>query len=151
MNYKHFFIITGVICMFWTNSVTAQQMIKWRGSDGWGLASRYEEHFNKWNLETISGPISVIDTVTPLVDMAYGVQLIVKSRHEEVSVHLGPAWFILFQDMNLSVNDKVDVKGCRTSINGKTVIMATEVKRKDRILYLRDDDGYPYWTVWRKK
>ena len=88
MNYKHFFIITGVICMFWTNSVTAQQMIKWRGSDGWGLASRYEEHFNKWNLETISGPISVIDTVTPLVDMAYGVQLIVKSRHEEVSVHL---------------------------------------------------------------
>ena len=73
-----------------------------------------------------------IDTVTPIRDMGQGIQIILKNEREEIAVHLGPAWFILYQDMILSVNDKnIEVRGCRTMINGKPVIMASAANPAD--------------------
>jgi hypothetical protein len=65
---------------------------------------------------------------------------------------LGPTWFLLNQDISLSVNDKnIEVRGCRAVINGKQVIMASMMVRKDKVLLLRDDDGIPYWCAWRPR
>jgi hypothetical protein len=102
--------------------------------------------------ETVVGQVMSIDTVTPLRDMAQGIQMVLRTEREDITVHLGPSWFILFQDISLSVNDKaVEVRGCRTSINGKPVIMASILVRRDRVLLLRDKDGIPYWCAWRPK
>jgi hypothetical protein len=54
--------------------------------------------------------------------------------------------------MTLAVNDKnIEVRGCRTNINGKPVIMASTLVRADKTLLLRDKDGIPYWCAWRPK
>ena len=93
-----------------------------------------------------------IDTITPYRDMASGIRLVLKTEREDIEVHLGPAWFILYQDMSLAVNDKnIEVSGCRVMINGKPIIMASRLVRGERVLLLRDKDGYPYWCAWRKK
>jgi hypothetical protein len=140
-------MITAVMC----GTTTAQSNVKWRGSDGWGVSGQYQQFFNTYNLQTVTGQITRIDTVTPLLDMAYGIMLIVKTDREEIPVHLGPAWFLIHQDMNLTAKDNVEVKGLRVSINGKTAIVAAEVRRGDRVLQLRDEDGLPYWCSWRIK
>jgi hypothetical protein len=129
----------------------AQMSIKFKGSNGWGLGSPYEQAYSNYSLKTITGTITKLDTVSPMRDMVYGIQMIVKTSSEDVVVHLGPAWFILYQDMNLSINSKVEVRGCNTSINSKNVMMAANVKSNSRILYLRDEDGKPYWCAWRKE
>lgn len=131
---------------------SSQHGIKFRGSDGWGLNGRYEQYFDKYNLQNFTGKISSIDTLTPIKEMAYGVQLKLKKDNKEHTVHLGPGWFVLFQDMNLGVNNDVEIRGCEVIMDNKPVIMAVYVKQlsKGRTLYLRDDDGVPYWCAWRR-
>jgi hypothetical protein len=130
----------------------AQMSVKAKGSDGWGTGDKYEQNFNHFSVQTYYGKVKTVDTVTPMPSMAYGVQLTINSDQTEYNVHLGPAWYILRQDnMNFSKNDDVEIKGVKVMINGKQVIMAAQVKKGDRKLYLRDDDGIPYWCAWRKE
>ncbi len=134
-------------------SVTAfaQQNIRWRGSDGWGASGRYEQMFSINSPHFIEGTIARIDTVTPMNDMSYGIMIAVNDGMEEHVVHLGPAWYMLFQDLNLSVNERVEVRGARASFGGNVFIMAIEVRRDNRILHLRDEDGVPNWIAWRRR
>lgn len=141
-----------LVVMVVTGYGFSQMSLKARGSDGWGCADKYEQNFSKYNVQTYYADVKSIDTVTPLPAMMYGIQLTVTIDQVECYVHLGPGWFILHQDnMSFSKGDKIEVKGAKVVINGKQVIMPTQVKRKDRILFLRDEDGVPYWSVWRKE
>lgn len=146
-----FFVVLWCF-IFYPFTIFAQMNIKFRGNGGWCFGERYDQHFVNSRLENVVGEIISIDTITPFRGMAQGIQIVLKTEREEIAVHLGPAWFILFQEMTLSVNDKnIEVRGCRTNINGKPVIMATYLVRKDKILLLRDKDGIPYWCAWRPK
>lgn len=129
----------------------AQNGLKWRGSDGWGVNDRYEMQFNNYGLQTIKGVIDTIDTITPISGMATGVKIVVNANNRQTLVHLGPSWFVIHQDMSLKLKDEVEVRGAQVSINSRSVIMAVDVKCKDRILKLRDELGVPYWCMWRKK
>lgn len=130
----------------------AQIGIKFRGSGDWCYGDQYEQIFVESNQETMVGEVMSIDTVTPIRGMASGIKFVLKTEREEIDVHLGPAWFILYQDMSLQVKDKsIEVYGCRAMIDGKPVIMASTLVRRDRILMLRDKDGIPYWCAWRPR
>ena len=132
----------------------AQMSVKFSGSDGWGLGTRYESLFNQYNLQIANGTIFSIDTMRPMPDMGRGIQIILRTATSgDIPVHLGPAWFIQRQEMNLSLNDQIEVKGARFTLNGKNVMAAFEVTRtsSDKILLLRDQDGIPNWCSWRKK
>jgi hypothetical protein len=130
----------------------AQMAMKWIGSEGWGQATPYERLFDQYNLQVITGSIYRIDTVTPMSGMSLGIQLIIRTAtREEIPVHLGPAWYVRRQDMDLGLNDNVEIRGARFSLNGKKVVAAFELRTTDRILLLRDEDNVPYWCGWRKR
>jgi hypothetical protein len=148
-------IIAGIFCF---DAPQAQMAVRWKGSAGWGIGTAYEHQFTNYNLQVVSGTIYRIDTVTPLSGMSYGIQLVIRTTasREEVPVHLGPAWYVLCQDMNLGLNDPVEVRGARFSLKGKSTIAAFEVRptgsqNSDKVLLLRDQDGVPYWSGWRKR
>jgi len=82
--------------------------------------------------------------------MCYGVHLMVKTAKEILSVHLGPGWYIENQDTKIEPKDKVEVAGSRITLEGKPVIIAAEVKKGDEILKLRDENGFPLWSGWRR-
>ena len=143
-------LLLGVIVI--TGYSSAQMSIKAKGSDGWGEKDKYEQNFNKFNQQTYFAEVKSVDTCTPMPGMMYGIQLTVIIDQSENFVHLGPAWFILRQDnMSFSKGDKIDIKGSKVVINGKQVIMPSQIqiKRDRRKLLLRDDDGIPTWCVWR--
>lgn len=145
-------VVTALLFLV-VSQIQAQHGVKFRGSDGWGLGGRYEQYFNKYNLQTFTGKIIGIDTLAPFRDMSYGIQLAIKKDNREHTIHLGPGWYILYQDMGLALGNDVEVRGCETSIEGKKVVMASYVKQlsKGRILRLRDEDGIPYWCAWRRE
>jgi hypothetical protein len=146
------FIVAAVAGLLLSSTVSAQMSIKFRGCGGWCIGDRYEQMFVNSSQESIVGQVISIDTVSPMRDMVTGIQVKLKTDREDINVHLGPSWFILFQDMSLSVNDKnIEIRGFRTMIEGKQVIMASKLVRRDRVLLLRDDDGIPYWCGWRPK
>jgi hypothetical protein len=134
------------------NSSQAQMAMKWIGSEGWGQATPYERLFNQYGLQVITGSIYKIDTVTPMSGMSTGIQLVIRTpTREELPVHLGPAWYIRRQDMNIGLNDNVEIRGARFSLGGKNVVAAFELRTNDKVLLLRDEDNVPYWCGWRKR
>ncbi len=145
-------VVTAMLSLL-VSLTQAQHGVKFRGSDGWGLAGRYEQYFNKYNLQTFTGKITTIDTLAPFRDMSYGVQMTIEKDNRQHTIHLGPGWYIIYQDMGLTVGNEVEVRGCETSIEGKKVVMASYVKQlsKGRILRLRDEEGIPYWCAWRRE
>ncbi len=81
----------------------------------------------------------------PMKGKSYGVNLIVKTDKETLTVYLGPSWFIERQDMKIGKNDIIEVKGCKKIYDGEFVIVAQEIKKNNQVLKLRDEDGNPVW------
>jgi hypothetical protein len=123
----------------------------WRGSGGWGPNTQYNRMYDPKSVETISGEVSSVDRITPGKGMSGGIHMLVKTDKDTVSVHLGPSWYIENQDVKIEPKDKVEVKGSRITFGGKPAMIAMEVKKGDEVLKLRDDNGYPVWSGWRRR
>lgn len=126
---------------------------KWggRGSGGWGMGTPYQSMYNQATLETISGEVIGIEQTVPIKRMNQGIALIVKTGKETLTVHLGPSWYLERLDTKIVKGDKVEIKGARTTLAGKPIILAAEVKKGDNILVLRDAAGVPVWAGWGRK
>jgi hypothetical protein len=75
----------------------------------------------------------------------------VKTDKETISVHLGPSWYLENQDVKIEPKDRVEVKGSRVTFAGNPAMIAAEVKKGDEVLKLRDDNGFPVWSGWRRR
>ena len=128
----------------------AQGGPRWRGSGGWGPGSQFGRLYDPKTAETISGEVVKVDHITPARGMSAGVHLLVKTDKEEVSVVLGPQWYLENQDVKIEPKDKLEIKGSRATVQGKPALIAAEVKKGDQILRLRDESGTPVWSGWRK-
>lgn len=146
------FLIPAVLLITALNS-TAYSQSGWksRGSGGWGHKGNYNNLYNDQTVETINGTVVEINSFLPMKGMSSGIHLMLQTDKELISVHLGPEWYIENQDLDLSKNDKIEVKGSRITYNGKPAFIAAELKKGNEILKLRDDNGFPAWNGWRKK
>jgi DNA-directed RNA polymerase subunit E'/Rpb7 len=133
----------------------AQQPMMGRGmmgSGGWGMGGSYQRLYNPKTVETITGEVVAIDSMMPMGGMSGGVHLQVRTpKNELISIHLGPSWYLERQDISLQVKDKIQVKGSKVSISDKPALIAAEVKKGAQTLVLRDADGFPVWSGWRKR
>ncbi len=144
----------GVILILSVLLVTdgfAQRGVRWVGSRGWRAGTPYNRMYDPKTVETISGEVVSVDTLTFMQGMSYGVHVMVKTDKETVSVHLGPGWYILNQDMKIEPKDRIEVKGSRITFEGKPAIIAAEVRKGEDLMKLRDDNGFPVWSGWRKR
>jgi hypothetical protein len=145
--------VAAMACFFAASNSYAQRGpgMMWRGSGGWGPGDPYNRMYDSKAVETISGEVTSIDSITPNRGMAAGIHMNVKTDKETISVHLGPSWYLENQDVKIEPKDKVEVKGARTTFAGKPAIIAAEVKKGDEVLKLRDDTGFPVWAGWRRR
>ena len=118
---------------------------------GWGAGSQYNRLYDPKTVQTVSGEVIAVKHITPVKGMSYGVHLELKTEKETVFVHLGPGWFIENQETTIEPKDKLEIKGSRVTFDGKPAIIAAEVKKNDRVLKLRDENGVPVWAGWRRQ
>ncbi|NJR56252.1 MAG: DNA-binding protein [Acaryochloris sp. CRU_2_0] len=143
--------IASLGILFSTPALTQPGMMRGRGSKGWGSTDAYCRMYNTKAIEILSGEIVSIDKFTPMPGMSYGIHLTLKTAKEDISVHLGPGWYIEGQDIRLQLKDRIEVKGSMVTFAGKPVIMATQVKKGNDVLTLRDGNGLPAWSGWRHR
>jgi len=143
-------IISILVLIFATESF-AQRGMNWKGSGGWGMGTQYGRMYNPKTVETIVGEVTNVEKITPAKGMSYGVHLILKTDKETISVHLGPGWYIENQDIKIETKDKIEVKGSRITFEGKQAIIAAKVKKGKEMLELRNEDGFPVWSGWRRR
>lgn len=151
MRRKNIGLLTLAVLVFLTSSVAFAQPRKgWRGSGGWGMGAAYQRMYNPATVETISGLVDSVEKVTPMKKMSYGIHLSLKTEKEMVSVHLGPGWFIERLDTRIEKGDQIEVKGSKITLDGKPALIAAEIKKRDIVLKLRDDAGFPVWSGWKQ-
>jgi hypothetical protein len=144
-------VVSMVMVSLLSGIALAERDVIWRGGGGWGPGTPYARMYNPQTVETVSGEVESVETLTPLKGMADGIHLTVKTDKETISVHLGPSWYIENQDMEIAPADKLKVKGSRITHEGKAAIIAAEVEKGDEILRLRDASGIPAWSGWRRR
>ena len=103
------------------------------------------------SVEELTGEVTSVEQMTFMRGMSYGIQLMIKTDKETIPVHLGPGWFIENQDVKIVTGDKVRVKGSRVLFDGKPAVIAAELTRGHDVLRLRDENGFPMWSGWRRR
>ncbi len=127
------------------------QPMTWGTPGGWGPDGQYTKLYDKASVETITGKVASVDEVTPVSTSTRGVRLMVTTPKEEVSVMLGPSWFVANQDVRIDPGDTVEVTGSRVVIAGRPMIIAQDVVKGDMMMKLRSKDGRPLWSAWSKR
>jgi hypothetical protein len=123
----------------------------WRGSGGWGTQGAYGRLYDPATVETVTGKVLAVETFTPMKGMGAGIHLKLRTDRETVPVHLGPAWYIDRLEIPIRKGDLVEITGSRVTIGGKPAIIASEVRKGDEVLPLRDQRGVPAWSGWRRQ
>ncbi|HXJ80798.1 MAG TPA: DNA-binding protein [Candidatus Methylomirabilis sp.] len=142
--------LTAALAILIPASQALAQGMKWRGSGGWGPGGSYGRMYDPKTVETVSGEVVKVDRITPMRGMSGGVHLVVKTAKGDVSVHLGPQWYIENRDVKIEPKDTVKVTGSQVTFQGKPALIASEVKKGDETLTLRDATGVPTWAGWRR-
>lgn len=130
------------------NSFAAEDWKIWRGSRGWGMDSAYQKGYQTDHACIVSGSVVGFEKIVPIKGMCSGIALKLKTEEENLQVHLGPTWYIERLEFGISKGDKLEIKGVRTVLNNREIIMAAEVRNGNRFLILRDNAGIPVWTGW---
>lgn len=113
---------------------------------GWAAGSAYNRLFNPATVETLSGEVTKVEKITTKRGMSYGVHVQLKTGNETIAVHLGPAWFIDSRKIKIDEGDKIEVTGSRITFNNAPAIIASEIKKGDNVLKLRNTNGFPAWA-----
>lgn len=117
---------------------------------GWGFGSPYARLFNPATVESITGEVTQIGYFRPRNAPGRGMHLMLQTDTEVIPIHLGPEWFVDNQELVVNLRDTIVVTGSRLSFEGDSVMIATEIRRGDEVLELRDANGRPRWSAWRQ-
>lgn len=116
--------------------------------DAWAPDSDYNKKFDAKTVTTIDGTIQSVGTFRPASGAAPGLRLrVVQSDGNVVTIHVGPKAFVDKNQFSCSTGDKITVTGSRIALDNRPVILASELKKGDQTLKLRDDQGKPMWKL----
>ena len=118
----------------------------WHGHRG--RHSRNNYNLNK--IETLNGKVVSVDTYPSQRGNSEGIHLILKTGKELVEVHLAPSWYLEKQNFEIVAEDKIAITGSRINPNGRREIIASQIKKGNEILRLRDENGFPLWRGDRR-
>jgi hypothetical protein len=135
--------ILAVFFLFLSGACLAQGG---KGGGGWGPGTNYNRLYNPKTVENISGEIEKIEVFTPRKGMSQGMHLFLKTGTGSIPVHLGPSWYIESQNVKFEAGNKVQVTGSRVTFDKKPAIIASEIRKGDQVLKLRDPNGAPVWS-----
>ncbi len=146
-------IATIFVSLLAAGQLLAQESNRGMGTmgGGWGPRVAYVRMFDPDSVTTVTGEVVSVDKFTPAKGMSYGMHVTLKTDKEALPVHLGPAWYIENQELQISPGDKIEVKGSRITFEGKPALIAAQVAKGDEVLTLRDDSGFPAWSGWRRR
>jgi len=111
-----------------------------------GAKAQAGRAYDPKNVETITGEVVGVEKIASPGGKGYGVHLSVKTEKETVAVEVGPGWYVEKQPLKIEVKDILEIRGSRFASQGKPAMIAAEIRKGDRILKLRDENGIPAWS-----
>ena len=110
-----------------------------------GAADR--QLYNPQTVTTVQGQVADLGSygmqgwrVTPGMALR---GLVLKTPNGNLTVNLGPPWYVSKQGFTLQTGDTLEVTGSKVIKDEKTVLLAAEVKKNGQTLKVRDEKGAP--------
>lgn len=94
----------------------------------------------------VSGEVISVGSSTSGSRGYAGVHVLLKTASGELSVRLGPGWFMGRQAMQVAPHDVIEVTGSPVIYDGKPTLIAAEVRKGAERLQLRTAGGIPLWS-----
>jgi hypothetical protein len=116
-----------------------------------GMGGGYGGKYDPQTVETVSGEVISVDKVAYGRRGYYGVHLLLKTDKGDLSVHLGPSWFVGRQTVKIAVHDAIEVTGSKVTYGGKPALIAAEIRKGGETLRLRTAEGLPLWRGGRMR
>jgi hypothetical protein len=124
------------------------------GQIPWAAAARAAKtlQYDRGTVETLRGTVIEVERLAPRrFERLSQVHLLLKTDGQSVIVHLGPQSWLAQHNFDLSPGDQVTIKGSRIDRLRHTFLVAGEVKKGNRVLFLRDENGRPLWARGRRQ
>ena len=135
-------ILTMILVLAWP--AVAQH----RGRGGGGDPGAQDRQlYNPQTVTTVQGQVEDLGS--------YGMQgwraapgmaiqgLVLKTSKGNITINLGPPWYVRKQGFTLQKGDTLEVTGSKVTKDEKTVLLAAEVKKNGQTLKVRDEKGVP--------
>jgi hypothetical protein len=113
---------------------------------GQGLSSYY----NPNAVTKIQGQVVSVFYFQNPEDGSNDVRLLVRTIQGDYPVVLGPSWYIENGPLRIQPMMQVQVTGSQIQSNGAPLIIAQQVRIGNDILNLRDNQGIPLWSGWKR-
>jgi hypothetical protein len=121
------------------------QGLEQRGGDAGTSKGQYGRMYDSRTVETLTGEVIQVGKFNTRGGND-GACFTFKGASETLEVILGPGWYVNDQYLKIQPKDELVVKGSRVMVKGKPAIIATVVKKGDKTLNLRDENGTPVWV-----
>ena len=102
--------------------------------------------YNPATETTVKGTVEDVQQV-PGKRGGTGTHLTLKADSGTFDVHVGPTSFVSNQQFSFAKGDEVEVTGSKV---GTDTLIAREIKKGDKILMLRNQQGTPAWSGGRQ-
>ncbi len=100
--------------------------------------------FDRTTIATVDGRVNAVERFDR--GPVQAVTLVLQTTDGDLTVLLGPSWYLDQQSVKLAKGDVVEVAGSRVVFDGKPMIVAQIVKRAGDTITLRDATGQPAWA-----
>ena len=102
------------------------------------------------NEVTMPGTITKVETHMGRMGWN-GTHLVVSFGDETLTVHVGPSNYLEQQGFLFAPGEQIEVTGSRIKFEGSDVLIARTIKRGEKVLTLRNSQGFPVWSRnrWR--
>jgi hypothetical protein len=103
--------------------------------------------YNPQTVTTVTGTVEKLEDV-PMGRGGMGMTfrgVILKTDKGNLTIHLGPSWYLDEQKFAVKTGDKLEATGSQVTLNNQPALIAREVKVDGQTLKLRDEQGLPVW------
>jgi hypothetical protein len=116
------------------------------GSGGPSTARMYDPD----TVTTLRGTVSGVTVMPARGGRIGGTHFALQSDGQTMDVHLGPTWFLQREGIDVAKGDSIEVTGSVIDSDGNSSLIARELKKGQKILKLRDEQGVPVWSGGRR-
>ena len=113
---------------------------------GWLVGSAFNRSFDLKKAKSYVGLVDSVGTFVPETGAADGLRLRVRIEPGEfITVFVGPKAYTDRKRLDLHQGSEVTFTGCEATLDGRSVIVASEVQAGGQIYRVRDGNGQPLW------
>jgi hypothetical protein len=102
--------------------------------------------YNPKTVTTVKGEVLSLGTMPPQTnDVGTMRSAVLKTEQGEITVCLGPDWYLAELKIPLKTGDQLEVTGSKIDLGGKPTILVRTLKQGDKSATFRTERGFPVW------